>query len=253
MMKKLAYDNNYLAYNQLINKKSDEHVVFLHGLRSDMGGKKAIFLEDFCKKHGFNYTKFDYFGHGNSSGEFFEGTIGTWYNNVITILDELVKKPAILIGSSMGGWLSLLAAIRKPESVKALIGLAPAPDFTEELIWNLLPEEKKQELNNRGMINFGHNSCDHGYPISKNLIEEARNHLILEKTIDIHCPVIFIHGMDDEVVPYDYSIKLSEKIATNNLRIILQKGSDHRLSSESDLQLLESQLLDLKLNKFTSL
>ncbi len=232
-------DGNQLAYFHTQGHASAPSIVFLGGFMSDMSGTKATALERFCKAKDYCYTRFDYFGHGKSSGTFTEGTIGYWKNNVLAILDMLPNTKHIIVGSSMGGWLMLLAALERPEKVTALIGVASAPDFTENLIWNVMREDEKQELLNNGIFNQASDYSDSPYPITVQLIEEGRKHLLLDKTIPIHCPIRLLHGMKDDDVPYTLSVTLAQKLESDDVQLQLIKRSDHRMSSEEDVAMLE--------------
>ncbi len=238
-------DGNKLAYFHTKGKVGAPSVVFLGGFMSDMSGTKATAIEQFCKAKDYSYTRFDYFGHGISSGTFTDGTIGYWKDNVISILDMLKDPKHIVIGSSMGGWLMLLAALERPEKIQALIGIASAPDFTENLIWDIMTDAEKETLQKHGVFNQGSEYSDSPYPISKALIEDGRNHLVLNKEIPIHCPVRLIHGMKDDDVPYSLSAILAKQLASDDVQVQLIKRSDHRMSSPEDIAALEKTILSL--------
>lgn len=235
-------DGNQLAYVHSKGNENAPSIIFLGGFMSDMSGTKATALERFCKEKHYSYTRFDYFGHGQSSGKFIDGTIGYWKSNVLSVLDMLPHRKHIVIGSSMGGWLMLLAALARPEKVSALIGVASAPDFTENLIWDVMTDKEKKELTENGIFNQPSDYSESPYPISKQLIEEGRHHLLLNDTIPINCPVRLIHGMKDDDVPYTLSVELTQKLQSDDVQIQLVKRSDHRMSSEEDVALLEKTI-----------
>jgi pimeloyl-ACP methyl ester carboxylesterase len=244
---RLYYSNKeYLAYNKYSPKNSNKlGLVFLSGFKSDMNGTKALAIARFAEENNYDLIRFDYFGHGNSSREFLDGSIGEWLENSLTIIDKLTEdKPQILIGSSMGGWIMLLAAMARPNKFAGLIGLAAAPDFTEELIWDCLSDEQRQKIEKEKVIDFNNEFCDEPYPISLKLIMEARNHLLLNKEIAIDIPVRLIHGMDDKDVPYLTSIRIAEKITGSDVHVSLIKNAGHRLSQASELAVIYKTILE---------
>lgn len=229
-----------LAYRKLEGKAPG--VVFLGGFRSDMTGSKALYLEDCCREWGVSYVRFDYFGHGASDGQFVEGTIGRWLDNSLQVIDELTEGPQILVGSSMGGWLMLLAALARPNRVRALVGIAAAPDFLQD--FSLTPEQESA-LEKTGVCSFP-SSTGEPYAISAELISEAKKHYLLQGDIAIHCPVRLLQGLADEDVHWEKSIQISARLRSEDVMITLVKNGDHRLSSESQLQLLSDQILALR-------
>jgi pimeloyl-ACP methyl ester carboxylesterase len=234
---------DFIAYNRFDKKnKNLPEILFLGGFHSDMTGTKATFLESVCEKRGQTYTRFDYFGHGSSSGSFAQGTIGHWLSDTLAMIDEVTKGPLVLIGSSMGGWLMVLAALARPERVCALIGIASAPDFTEELIWASLNEGHRKNFSRQGMIQTPSQYEAAGFPITLQLIEEGREHLVLPKPIDIHCPTHLIHGEADQDVPWMFSSRLAQRIKSPEVSLTLIKNGDHRLNSPLALGRLASLL-----------
>jgi len=213
-------------------------IIFMGGFRSDMTGTKALALEQMCRETGRDFVRFDYFGHGQSSGEFTDGTIGRWKDDAVAVLDQLSDGPQILIGSSMGGWIMLLVALARPRRVAGLIGVAAAPDFTEELIWQRASPEIRNTLEQDGVYFEPNDYDDTPHPITLKLIEEARRHLLLERPIPIHCPVWLFHGMGDESVPWSITTRISDALLTDNVRIFLVKNGDHRLSRDEDIERL---------------
>jgi pimeloyl-ACP methyl ester carboxylesterase len=238
-------DNNYIAYRKTEGKKNKPMVIFLGGFMSDMTGDKATALEKFCLEKGYGFIRFDYIGHGQSSGEFTDGTIGIWRENVLSVIDELTSDPLVLIGSSMGGWLMLLAALERPKHIKGLIGIASAPDFTENLIWEKMSDEIKAELKATGIHRLKSEYGESPYPITLNLIEEARNHLVLHDKININCPVRLIHGMEDEDVPSSLSVKLGEQLTTENMCVHLIAKGNHRMSTPENIQMICNTLEEM--------
>jgi pimeloyl-ACP methyl ester carboxylesterase len=231
-------DNNYIAYHKTEGKKNKPTVIFLGGFMSDMTGNKAIALEKFCQDATYSFIRFDYFGHGQSSGDFVNGTISRWKNNVLSVIDELSEGDLVLVGSSMGGWLMLLATLERINRVVGLIGVASAPDFTEHLIWDKFTDKQKQELHEKGLIEVKSEYGKAPYPISLQLIEDGRKNLILDHKININCPVRLIHGLKDMDVPSSISVKLSEQLTTDNICLNLIQDGDHRMSEPQHLELL---------------
>ena len=200
-----------------------------------MNGIKATALAGHCRSRDHAFLRFDYFGHGASSGDFRAGTIGRWLEDALAVIDHLTEGPLILVGSSMGGWIALLAALARPGRVKALIGIAPAPDFTEDLIWARLSEAQRRELLERGELAAASAYEADPIPITLRLVEEGRRHLLLRGPIRLSCPVRLLHGMEDPDVPYQTSLRLMEKLTETEAVIELIEDGDHRLSRPQDL------------------
>ncbi len=231
----IAYHNHFVA------KKEAPYLIFHHGLMSNMNGDKALFVENYCKERGYNFIRYDNYGHGASSGKFVDQTISSWLEGLLLVIDQLTTGPVILVGSSLGAWISVLAGTIAPKRIVGIITISAAFDFTEELIWNGIDLEQKTQLQKNGTCEIGgaNPGCSQKYPISLNLIEDARQHLLLNRNnIDITCPVHLIHGMQDIDVPYTISTRGAEKIKSNNVVIKLIKDGTHSLSRPSDLQLL---------------
>jgi pimeloyl-ACP methyl ester carboxylesterase len=231
-------DGATIAYHRLAG--SGPGIVFLGGFRSDMTGTKARYLEDYCRRRGQAYLRFDYFGHGASSGDAALGTIGRWSDDAIAVLDSLTEGPQVLVGSSMGGWIMLLAALARPSRVHGLVGIAAAPDFTEDLVWPRLDPEQQQELRATGAVTLPSEYDPDGYTYRLSLFE--KRHLVLRRTIDLECPVRLLHGMSDASVPWETSLLLAERLASRDVVVILIKDGDHRLSRDRDLDRLARTL-----------
>jgi pimeloyl-ACP methyl ester carboxylesterase len=218
-------------------------IVFLGGYRSDVTGTKALFLEDYCRRRGCAFVRFDYFGHGASSGDFALGTISRWRDDAVAVIDSLTLGPQILVGSSMSGWVMLLAALARRERIAGLVGIAGATDFTEELLWPRLTPAQRQEIEERGRIVLPSDFDPAGYLYTRALIEDGRRHLLLRGPIPLDIPVRLLHGMRDASVPWQLSLRLADRLAGDNVAVTLVKDGDHRLSRPSDLTLL-AQTLD---------
>lgn len=219
-------------------------IMFLCGFRSDMTGTKAEFLDAHCAARGLGFLRFDYSGHGRSSGAFEDGTIGRWAEEAVAVLDRS-DGPMLLVGSSMGGWIMLLAALARPRRIAGLIGIAPAPDFTERLIWDALTEADQEMLLTRGRLEAPSQYADTPSILTRNLIEEGRRHLLLTAPIGVHGPVRLLHGMADPDVPHALSLELAEKLVSDDVRVTLIKDGDHRLSRPQDLALLAATIDEL--------
>lgn len=232
-----------LAYHRTAGKTPG--IVFLGGFKSDMTGSKALALEEFAKARGQAFLRFDYSGHGASGGKFTEGCIGTWAADAIAALDALTEGPQILVGSSMGGWLMLLAALARPDRVAGLVGIAAAPDFTEDLMWDNFSPEIRETILREGSYAEPSAYSDEPYIITRKLIEDGRNHLLLRQPIPLSCPVRLLHGMRDPDVPWQVSTRLAGALASDDVRIALVKDGDHRLSREQDIALLRHTVGEL--------
>jgi pimeloyl-ACP methyl ester carboxylesterase len=207
-----------------------------------MTGTKALYLQEYCRGRGCAYVRFDYFGHGASSGDFALGTIGRWRDDAIAVIDSLTEGPQILVGSSMSGWIMLLAALARPERIAALVGIAGAPDFTEELLWPRLSPAHRRELDERGRAVLASEYDPEGYLYTRALIEDGRRHLLLGRPIALDIPVRLLHGMRDESVPWHLSLRLAECLRSRDVAVTLIKDGDHRLSTPGDLALLARTL-----------
>jgi len=243
MLRVLNCNNDIeIAYHQIPGELPG--VIYLSGYMSDMSGTKALYLENLCKQLGHAFLRFDYQGHGASSGHFEAGTIGLWKNDVLAVLDELTEGPQILVGSSMGGWLMLLAALQRPDRVAGLLGIASAPDFTEDLVEKLEPAQQKA-LENDGICYVPSTYGDKPYPFTKQLVSDGKQHHILGNSIPLHCPIRLIHGSNDTHVLWRQSLRLMEGVESPDTLLTLIKNGDHRLSSESDLHILGTTLKEL--------
>ena len=230
-----------LAYHK--TEGAGPTLVFLGGFSSDMTGSKATALEAYAKRTGRAFLRFDYQGHGASSGKFEEGTIGLWASDALAAVKNLTEGPVILIGSSMGGWMMLLVGLEIKERLAGLVGLAAAPDFTEDLIWSWLSVEDRQTLESEGVLQQASEYEDEGnYCITLKLIEEGRKNLLLRGAIPLTCPLRLIHGDQDKDVPWDVSTKLMQMIDSEDVELTLVKGAGHRLSEPQDIARLEATL-----------
>jgi pimeloyl-ACP methyl ester carboxylesterase len=220
-------------------------VVFLPGFASDMSGTKATILQETCAATGQAMLRLDNSGNGASGGDFLDGTIGLWTTDAALIIETVTAgAPLLLVGSSMGGWIALLLAQRLAARLTALLLIAPAPDFTASLIEPNLAPAQRELLAQHGYFNP---PSEYGppAPITQKLLDDGRNHLLLNGPIDITCPVRILHGMNDPDVPWRHSLKLAECLVSPNVRLIFVKDGNHRLSRDEDLLLLTQTLTAL--------
>lgn len=216
-------------------------VLFLTGFRSDMTGGKALHLEAHCRRRGQGFLRFDYRGHGASSGRFEEGCIGDWRDDALAIVDAVAEGPLVLVGSSMGGWIMLLVALARPERVRGLVGIAAAPDFTEDLIRPSLGPAQLEALEAHGRF-LAPSAYGPPTPITRRLLKDGARHLCLRKPLPIRCPVHLLHGQQDPDVPWQTSLRLAGVLESQAVTVELVKDGDHRLSREEDLRRIAAAL-----------
>ena len=225
-------DGHSIAYHVLPGKSPG--VIFLGGLMSDMTGTKATAIEDHCRAVGRAYLRFDYLGHGASSGAFTDGTIGRWTEDALAVLDGVAEGPQVLVGSSLGGWLMLRVALARPERIAGLVGVAAAPDFTEAMSADL-DEDEREALTRDGVVERPSEYSEEPYRIARALIEDGRDHLVLNGPIDVRCPVRLLQGMRDDAVPWQTAPRIAEHLNGDDVEVTLVKDGDHRLSRPADL------------------
>jgi pimeloyl-ACP methyl ester carboxylesterase len=210
-------------------------VVFFSGFMSDMGGKKVQDLAAFCQARGQAMLRFDYRAHGQSEGVFAETGLQDWLDDALDVIGT-TQGPLLLVGSSMGGWIMLLAALALRTRVVGIVGIAAAPDFTEDLVWSELSFADREKLMRDGMFAQPSAYSDQPYMISRKLIEDGRKLQLLGGPIAIDCPVHLLHGMRDGDVPYGLSLRIAEKLTTGDVTVTLIKDGDHRLSRPEDIE-----------------
>jgi len=220
-------------------------VLWLGGFKSDMKGTKAQALDDWAAQHGRAFVRFDYSGHGESGGAFTDGTIGRWLEDSRTVFDAFCRGPQVVIGSSMGGWLALLLQqeLRKrtqasSATIVGLVLIAPAVDFTEELMWKQFSPAIKRELETTGAWTRSSQYSEEPQIITRQLIEEGRRHLLLGGLIETGCPVRILQGVEDPDVPWSHAVDLVSRLAHDDVVLTLVKDGDHRLSRPEDLERL---------------
>lgn len=213
-------------------------MVFLGGLKSDMGGTKAVYLEAWARAAGRAFLRFDYSGHGESSGAFTDGCIGDWAEDAAQAITTLTEGPQVLVGSSMGGWIALLLARRMPEKVAGLVGIAAAPDFTEDSMWEGFTDAQKAEMEAEGRVALPSDYSDEPYVITRRMIEDGRNQLVLRDPLALNMPVRLLQGTADTDVPAEVALNLLNHAAGEDIRLTLVKGADHRFSTPDCLTLV---------------
>lgn len=236
-------DGRRIAYRR--TEGNGPGIVFLGGLRSDMTGTKAEFLESWANEHGRAFLRFDYTGHGSSSGRFEDGCISDWTRDAIDATDALTTGPQILVGSSMGGWISLSLATCIPDRIAGFVGIAVAPDFTEDLMWTNMSPAIRDQLMSAGQIKTPSEYSESPYVISRRLIEDGRSNLVLRNPLQLPFPVRLLHGTRDADVPAEVALRLLNHVECDDMRLTLVKGSDHRFSADRDLSLLAQAIREV--------
>lgn len=235
----------HIAYRRITGARNDlPGVVFIHGLRSDMDGGKAETLESFLVARGQSYVRFDCSGHGQSSGKFEDTTIADWADDALLVIDQLTEGPQIVVGSSMGGWLMLLAGIARPERVTSLVGIAAAPDFTARFRQELTAEDL-EALAKEGRVLRPTGYDDDPYIFTKELLDAGDARLLLDKPLHYAGRIRLLHGMCDDAVPWQLSLEITQQATAEDVRVHLIKDGDHRLSRDSDLRLLCATVAEL--------
>ncbi|NBP60116.1 MAG: alpha/beta hydrolase [Proteobacteria bacterium] len=231
--------NNQKIHYEFINNKSLTTIIFLHGLMSNIQSKKAKHLKKFVNKNKINLLLFEYSGHGKSSGKFTDFSIKNWVNDSRSIIKKLIKKNKIvLVGSSMGAWIGVILIKYFYQRIKGYVGIASAPDFTEELIWKKLNISEKNNIKKNRIykLKSNHNNF---YPITKKFIIDGKKNLILNKKIKCNFPVELLHGINDSSVPWFYSLKLLKTLVSKKINLTIINDGDHSLSRTQDLKKLD--------------
>ncbi len=232
-----------IAYHQTRGKGPG--VVFLHGFKSDMEGSKVLYLQDWVAKTGRNFLRFDYSGHGQSGGDFLDGAIGDWFEDAQAAISTLTDGPQVLVGSSMGGWISLLCARAMPERIAGMVGIAAAPDFTEDSMWAEATAAQRDELLAKGRIELPSDYDDSPYIITRRLIDEGRSRLVLRSPLPLPFPVRLLQGTADTDVPPSVAQRLLDHADCDDIRLTLVKGADHRFSTPECLDLITTTVTEV--------
>ena len=234
-----------LAYHQSGKAGKLPGIVFLGGFKSDMEGTKALYLEDWANRRNRAFLRFDYSGHGQSSGDFLQGCIGDWAQDAMDVIGEVTDGPQILVGSSMGGWMALLVARALPEKTAGLVGVAAAPDFTEDSMWNGFSDAQRAEMARTGQVALPSDYADDPYIITARLIEDGRENLVLRDPLNLPFPVRLLHGTADTDVAQTVPLRLLEHATCKDMRLTLVKGADHRFSEPAQLQLIREAIAEV--------
>lgn len=219
-------------------------VLFCGGFKSDMAGSKALHLQAWAEASGRAFLRFDYSGHGASGGAFLDGAIGDWFQDARAVLD-LIAGPVVLVGSSMGGWISLLLARECPERIAGLVGIAAAPDFTEDSMWQGFSPDQRRALERDGRVSLPSDYSDEPYVITRRLIEDGRTHLVLRDALPLPFPVRLLQGTDDTDVPPAVALRLLDHATGPDIRLTLVKGADHRFSTPDCLAMIEAAVTEI--------
>ncbi|WP_282120054.1 alpha/beta fold hydrolase [Ruegeria atlantica] len=219
-------------------------VVFLGGLKSDMEGTKAVHLEDWARARGQAFLRFDYSGHGESSGKFEDGCIGDWHEDALAAVTALTDGPLIVVGSSMGGWQALLLAKAMPDRIAGMVTIAAAPDFTEDGYWASFSDTQKQVLETEGYVELPSDYME-PYIITKRMIEDGRQQLVLRDAINLQFPVRFLQGTADTAVSSATAVRLVEHATGSDMRLLLVKDADHRFSDGPCLEIIDNAVLEV--------
>lgn len=234
----------------LVREGAGPPIVWLGGFRSDMRATKAEAIDAFALRTGRAFVRFDYSGHGESGGRFEESGISRWLEDALAVIERFAHERPLLVGSSMGGWIALLAASRLRElgasrAAGALVLIAPAPDFTERLMWDRFPQTIRDEIMATGAYMQASAYSPDPYPITRHLIGDGRKHLLLDGNIETGCPVHILQGMQDPDVPWEHALRLVEHLPSENVSLTLIKDGDHRLSRPQDLERLKRAIVEI--------
>ena len=219
-----------------IEKNSQITVVFFHGFMSDMIGAKPTAIQKFCRKSNLSFLKFEYSGHGRSTGKFIKGNISKWSSEAKQLIKAKIKKQQnlIFVGSSMGSWIALNLFSFFKKQIKGFIGIGSAPEFLEELMWKKFNNKIKKTILTKKIYNLDHG--EHVYPITKQLIFDGRKNKFLKKKINLKIPIVLLHGSKDEVVPLKFSRKIFKIFKNSKKKLIVVNNGNHSLSRKSDLK-----------------
>jgi pimeloyl-ACP methyl ester carboxylesterase len=239
------HDGVRIAYRRTPGQKDKAGIVWLGGFHSDMQGEKASSLHYYAQRVGRNFLRFDYQGHGESSGKFEDGTIGRWRGDALAAIDQLTTGPLVLVGSSMGGWIALLVALARRDRVAGVTLLAPAPDFTDRLMWARFDDDQRAGILEKGFWTRPSDYDPAGYPITRALIEEGRSWNIMDEEIPVTVPIRILHGGLDEDVPWSHSLELAGQLKSSDVVWSLIKDGDHRLSRPHDVERMVDVVLQL--------
>lgn len=234
-MQKYTYNSGFTTnFEFLKQEKSPFTLLYIHGLCSDPWGKKPETVKNYASKHGIDFLRFELAGHGSDADNFAKTDMNIWKNQVLEIIDTMIKGPIVVIGSSIGGWLSLITAKERPTRIIGFVGIAAAPDFMRPMYEQVFTEQQRQEIQTKGYTEYGNK--DFSYHFTKKLIESGfENELLNSEKLEINCPIFLIHGTEDASIPYKHAFTIANKLTSKQVTIKIRKGSNHRLNEDSDL------------------
>ena len=231
-------------YRPRLKRGPKVSIIFLSGYRSDMLGTKAIFLNTLSKKIGYEYLRFDYSGHGSSEGKIETQLLSDWVNETYYLIKKKLNHPVIIVGSSLGGWIAFIMLKKFKKSILGVIGIGAAPDFTYDIISSLSSSQKRRYIN-KGFISIKSDYGEKPYKFSKKFIEDSKKNFILFKNLNTNTKIVLLYGLQDNAVKLGAQIKLLKLLETKNAKLIILNGSDHRMSSNIDLNLLEQTVKNM--------
>lgn len=230
---KTNFTTNFEMSKAKFSKSPQFTVVYVHGLYSNPWGRKGDTVKDHCLEHGLDFFRFELIGHGEFTTDYEQADLNIWKSQLLEVIDDMVEGPILLIGASIGGWLSLLATLERPERIMGIIGLAAAPDFTLDLEKYILTAEQKIELTQKGSLEFP--LPDFTYVLTKKLFDSGQENSVLGRPIPIHCPVHLLQGTDDGNIHPEKAKQIMEALESEIVVIKMIKGSNHRLFADNDL------------------
>ena len=234
-MQKYTYNSGFTTtFEFLKQEKSPFTILYIHGLCSDPWGKKPEVIKDYSIKNKLNFFRFELAGHGSDADNFPKTDMNIWKNQVLEIVDNMIEGPIVVIGSSIGGWLSLIAAKERSERIIGFVGIAAAPDFMRPMYEQVFTEQQRQEIKTQGYTEYGNK--DFSYHFTKKLIESGlENEILISEKLEINCPVFLVHGTQDASIPYQHVFTIAQKLTSPHVTIKIRKDSNHRLNEDADL------------------
>lgn len=235
-------DGSYISYRQI--KGSSPGIFYMHGSQSSIDSTKALFVENFCREQGIGFTSFNFSGHGDSAGKYTDGTVSLWLRDALAVMDNLTSGNQIVIGSSLGGWIMLLLCMRRPDRIRAMVGISAAPDFTTWL-WDALPQDMRDKLMHDGIVYTPNEYTPEGDPWTLELVQDGNNNLVLNHPITTEAKVILLQGDKDDVVPADIPFKIKDRLTSKEVRVVIVKGGKHNLSKPHELEYLKNAIKEM--------
>ena len=234
-MQKYTYSSGFTTTFEFIKQeKSPFTILYIHGLCSDPWGKKPEVIKDWAIRHNVSFLRFELAGHGSDAQNFADTDMFIWKNQVLEIIDKIIDGPIVTVGSSIGGWLSLIGAKERPQRVIGMVGLAAAPDFMRPMYEHVFTQSQRDEIESKGYTEYGNK--DFSYHFTKRLIESGfANEILNDEKLEINCPVFLVHGTNDASIPYQHAFTIAGKLTSNDVTVKIRKGSNHRLNEDNDI------------------